>query len=489
MKRHKHIKETGSSARSLQIVRPELNIEKWPIFVPSKSNSKTLAVTKVFQQDIPLPDGRKQIGTVKKVPTAYGDLTTEDLVIYYALIAIWNEEGRPKGKVRTSLHRIAKVAGKQWGQSVAKAIKNSLYRLTMTTFIWEKSFYDAATDQTTHWISLGKDERFSILDDLHIHEVESGGRTTTESSYFRFHARILKNLLENHTRPVLLSTLMDLKSDIAKLLYRYIDRVMAYKLRYERRSKELFEELGLEGKTYAYRSKRKEKLVNALGELRGAPLTTGTLTRAEIVETADKDDFKVIFVKTPTAGDETIDIELTSEDAPSTLSAQAKELAQVYHHHLGHQKHRVSRREIGQVTELLETYGEDFVEFLIDYAIVEARRTSFSMRWFGATLQYVDEAVAAFYGHQNIQAESQPNFETPPKTGDDQQELYVNTPPADKHHDLQQQFEALSQAIQDRLRTQVEQQLAAYKQAMKPDVYAETYRYALYQAMAKLEES
>jgi hypothetical protein len=249
MKLQEKAKENRETVQPAQIVRPELNIEKWPIFVPSKSNSKKLAVTKVFQQDIPLGDGRKQIGTVKKVPTAYGDLTTEDLVVYYALIAIWNEEGRPKDKVQTSLHRIAKVAGKQWGQSVAKAIKNSLYRLTMTTFIWEKSFYDAAIDQTTHWISLGKDERFSILDDLHIHEIESGGRTTTESSYFRFHSRILKNLLKNHTRPVLLSTLMGLKADIAKLLYRYIDRIMAYKIRYERRSKELFEDLGLEGKT------------------------------------------------------------------------------------------------------------------------------------------------------------------------------------------------------------------------------------------------
>ena len=111
MDAQKNKEEKEKTARSLQIIRPELNIEKWPIFVPSKSSSKKLAVTKVFQQDIPLDDGGKQVGTVKKVPTAYGDLTTEDLVIYYALIAIWNEEGRPKGKVQTSLHRIAKTAG------------------------------------------------------------------------------------------------------------------------------------------------------------------------------------------------------------------------------------------------------------------------------------------------------------------------------------------------------------------------------------------
>ena len=74
---------------------------------------------------------------------------------------------------------------------------------------------------------------------------------------------------------------------------------MADKKQYERRTKELFEELGLEGESYRHRSARKRVLERALEELRGAPLTTGCIVTATVEPTRDNDDFKIVIQKGP----------------------------------------------------------------------------------------------------------------------------------------------------------------------------------------------
>ena len=49
-----------------------------------------------------------------------------------------------------------------------------------------------------------------------------------------------------------------------------------------------------------------------------------------------------------------------------------------------------------QAEDLLRTYGEEAARFVIDYGIRQAERTKFSMRTFGALMQYVPDAIAAF---------------------------------------------------------------------------------------------
>ena len=71
-----------------------------------------------------------------------------------------------------------------------------------------------------------------------------------EVGYFRFDDFILKNLLANYTKPVLLDTVLSFESEIAQILYTYLDLILYDKPTYERRTKELFEDLELNGKTY-----------------------------------------------------------------------------------------------------------------------------------------------------------------------------------------------------------------------------------------------
>ena len=125
-------------------------------------------------------------------------------------------------------------------------------------------------------------DRFNILSDLKISRRKKDGHITYEAGYYSFNDFITKNLLARHTKPVLFDTILQFKSDIAQLLYSHIDLMLYGKTQFERRSAELFEELGLRGKAYKNVSDRKRKLESAMVELRGVRLTSGWISEAKI---------------------------------------------------------------------------------------------------------------------------------------------------------------------------------------------------------------
>ena len=89
--------------------------------------------------------------------------------------------------------------------------------------------------------------------------------------------------------------MLHFKSELAQVLYTYLDLILHDKTAYERRTKELFEELGLTGSAYVKASKRKQVLGPAIKELEGVALTTGRIASATIEETADGKDFKIVL--------------------------------------------------------------------------------------------------------------------------------------------------------------------------------------------------
>ena len=53
-------------------------------------------------------------------------------------------------------------------------------------------------------------------------------------------------------------------------------------------------------------------------------------------------------------------------------------------------------KEPAQAEGLLKTYGEEAARFAVDYGIQQAEKTKFSMRVFGALMQYVPDAISTF---------------------------------------------------------------------------------------------
>ncbi len=106
---------------ALEKIRPELNLEKWPIWQPAKS--KNQPVERIIEREISLPGGNKLSARVEIGFTNRGDLTTEDQRTYYALVQQWEESGRSEEFTFLSLRHLAKRLRKRWGSNVITASK------------------------------------------------------------------------------------------------------------------------------------------------------------------------------------------------------------------------------------------------------------------------------------------------------------------------------------------------------------------------------
>jgi hypothetical protein len=96
------IEQNSSSKQPLathDVVRSDLNIEKWTIWHPKNSRQEQEDVL-TFTRETTTPDGKRlsvkvEVHSVRK----FGNLTTEDQRVFYALLAYWNEKGQPSTPV------------------------------------------------------------------------------------------------------------------------------------------------------------------------------------------------------------------------------------------------------------------------------------------------------------------------------------------------------------------------------------------------------
>ena len=64
----------------------------------------------------------------------------------------------------------------------------------------------------------------------------------------------------NYTKPVCIEEFFKLRSEIAQLIYSHIDLMLFEKTKYERRSRELFDDLGLKNHEYNHMYERKRAI-------------------------------------------------------------------------------------------------------------------------------------------------------------------------------------------------------------------------------------
>jgi hypothetical protein len=413
-------------------IRPELNLEKWPIWKPAKS--KNPPTRKVITREIPLPNGNKIAAEVEVGFTDRGELNTEDQKTYYALVKHWEENDRSDEQTYFSVRQVAKRLGKGWGTNVIDSVTESLFKLRGVLITWTNSYYDASTKETVEVL-----DTFNILSELKIIKRKKDGIVNREVGYFRFNDFILKNLLANHTKPVLLETVLGFKSEIAQILYTYLDLILADKTFYERRTKELFEELNLQGKAYRNLSDRKRTLERAIKELTGAPLTTGRIVSATLEETVDGKDYKIVIRKgklvalpkinhyqedqpsDPNAGQLPADKgrEATATEPPQEqqpnheqLLTQARELVAYFYEvfHTG-KNYQVTSKATAQAISLITQHGFEEAKSIVDFAHREAPKTNYDIQTFGGIIQYSSRALAEYEQRRTEQRHAQYNQE------------------------------------------------------------------------------
>jgi hypothetical protein len=401
---------TGTAEPKPERIRAELNIEKWPaIWNPthSKIHSKLNTQSRTLERESTGPDGTRTASTVTINPIAQlGDLTTDDQRTLYALIKHWEERGKPQHETPFSIRHMAKLLHKKgWGTNVIDAVTGSLERLRGTMLVWTRSYRskdERVEDLETVYVN--------ILSKLKIVRRKIDGHVTTEAGYFQFDDHILKNLLNNYTKPFLFEVFIDIKGEIALKLYSYLDLIMADKNRFERCTRELFEDLGLKGSSYRNPSKRKQNLEKAFAELTGIMLTTGVLKSATIERTKDGKDYKAVFQKiarsafaaeelkpaTTFTSPEPVVINHYSKQKDA-LTLQAEELVH-YFHKLFHAvtSHVAQSKETSQALSLISQHGLEKAKSVVEFARNEAAKTNFPIQHFGAILSYTSRAVASF---------------------------------------------------------------------------------------------
>jgi len=239
-------------------------------------------------------------------------LRIPDLKVFYGLIKLWELAGKPAHEpVEAGFRRLARILGRGWGGKEYQQLRLALQRLRRIPIDWVGSFYQKDTGVVEEYVS-----QINLLSVLELYQRRKGREVQSAGFAFKFHDRILRNLLNSYTKPLHLDVVLRLKKELAVLMYCHVDLVLADKERYERRTKELFEELAIEGSKYQYPAARRQNLEPALRELCGVPLSTGLLKEAYLERTQDGKDWKAVFVKEPRPG-------------PPAPGAQTKDPAEV----------------------------------------------------------------------------------------------------------------------------------------------------------------
>jgi len=384
-------------------IRAELNLEKWPgLWQPAKSKNEKML--RVLEREITNADGSKVVSRVEIGYTHLGTLTTEERKMYGALIEVWEESGKPGDRpVFFSDRLLARILNKSWGTNVRDAIVKSLRKLRTVPVEWINSYYQKDDEGKT---VLRERTPFTILSELKIVEREVDGAVNRAVGYFKPDDRILHNLLANYTKPLLLDVMINLRSDIAVLLYTHVDLMLARKDMYERRSRELFTDLGLTNAEYNRQYERFRALKKAMAELEGVRLSTGVLKTARIEKTVDGKDYKTVFKKVAAPQ---IEAAVAAEQQPAPvvinhyakpkdpLGEQAAEVVRHFHQVVhGLSAHEPQSKELSQAGTLIGQYGVARARHIIEYAAEQAKQTNFAMQHFGAVLSYASRGAADF---------------------------------------------------------------------------------------------
>jgi len=395
-------------------VRSELNLEQWSIWLPSNSNRDP--APRVLTREITGDNGQKMRAEVEITASRKGTLTTEDQRTYYALVEHHQRNGRPESVVYFSLRGISKSLAKKWGTRTIETITDSLIRLRANTIVWKNSYRDAATGKAQEELGF-----FNIITDLKIINTKQDGHITRAEGYFKLNDAILANLERNHSKPVLLDVVIGFKSEVAQVLYTQLDRILSKDIAtYEKRTKELFAELGLEGRKYSQPSGRKQLLVPAIAELQNAPLTNGYLIRTVALErTVDGKDYKLVVkrgrtrlrndtpeprfsdgqAEPPPPRNRAVQGRIEPNSAIPTGSGKGIELLAYFHTVFfgtealttqPAQKHR------DLADWMIASHGEELSRYIVDFTKTEAEKSRFAIATFGAIANYIDRAVTAF---------------------------------------------------------------------------------------------
>ncbi|MBN1385189.1 MAG: hypothetical protein JW983_09945 [Elusimicrobia bacterium] len=270
------------------LIKTDINFEKWSIFTTRKQNSeRTLKRTNDtgLTQTIhisPLVNNGKQY-----------TLTASECKLMYVLDKLWqNADCTIDKPVFFNFKQLADELGLKWSGKTLKHIKRCLMNLRGVMITFENCYKTSKKDEV-----MKTTEMMTVLSHIKIFEryKRNAGEPYFAFSEFQFHPYILQSLHNNFVKPVRLDVIRQLKSDIAVILYRWLDLMLFKHNIIERELRNLAKELGLD---HIRNNNFLNQVKHATSELMGKELVSGVIGNCEVIRLNNDRGWKLIVKKT-----------------------------------------------------------------------------------------------------------------------------------------------------------------------------------------------
>lgn len=210
--------------RYASIGKDEMNLLEYCIFSASNRVDRK---TKSLQFEDPVFCNIERRQLVRKLTVAfsaeYGRPTARDDLVLVALMKKSREEGFNSQRVHFTRYELLKILN--WpenGQSYER-IDQALNRIIGTHLVWENAFWD---NEAKSWV----DRKFSIIDDVHLYDRDKYDRARKRDgeprpqSWFKWSDVMFDSFQAGYIKSIDLELLNGLRENVAKRLYRWLDK-------------------------------------------------------------------------------------------------------------------------------------------------------------------------------------------------------------------------------------------------------------------------
>ena len=266
-------------------IKMELTSEKNPIFVANSFQGSS----RQYERKIVADDGQEltqriSIGRAKGDKQAHGVLKQKHQEALYHLFNLWIQSGRKITQVGGRTRAVLETSAYQLAKAVCGSDSSKGYSYTRSV-LRSLAHVPICIENAYTRTGISESElEFTVLNGFEwrtkTKKQENGVEQKDSSVYIQFSSIATKGLMHGHVKSFSMKTYLGLGKSkrrngfLAKMLYSLLDHELAAKDTYHIRLEELFTRLGLHA--YKYKSKRKEKLHQAIGDLNGKNIRAGT---------------------------------------------------------------------------------------------------------------------------------------------------------------------------------------------------------------------
>jgi len=289
-------KQTAKSvSKKEDIVRSDLNLEKWNIFGTQRSRGQ-----RVIKRVIPSMDGGTITQTVSiGLKGSSETLTAEDAKIFYLMLYHWDKNGRnPDGVIHGSFRSIFRDyknykgddSSPNYGNYEKQWFRKKLQKLMSIPVVYENAYQekDGTRRDVVSFTLIKNASLFTRKREFNPKQMYF------DLSHFTIHEVIVNSILNQHVKPILLDVITKLKGELSVILYRHLDLIMADKAQFSRKLDEFQKDFEI-GASRADNFLKQMRL--ACKELEGQNITTGRLESCRIERTEDGRQWKMVIKK------------------------------------------------------------------------------------------------------------------------------------------------------------------------------------------------